>query len=107
MGIQSKYTTVKEIMNLKGFYLTHTGGNCTAYEHILENGDSILIADDNSAPENISDICVVGLYDNEGNELSFWEDMEGIESALHAAKFYVSEYYADKEQDEHHILSRG
>ena len=108
MGIQSKYTTVKEIMSLSDFYLCHTGGNCTAYKFIDENGDQTLITDgDLSAPEDTKEVYMVSLYNSEGEQLAVWADLEGIEQALHAAKFYVMEYYADKEQDEYHILNRG
>ena len=97
MGIQSKYNTVKEIMNLRDFYICQTGGGCTAYRHETEDGHEILITDDSHAPENIDDLCIVGLYNKDGEQLTYWEDLEGIEQALHAAKYYVAEYFLDND----------
>ena len=60
-----------ELMRSNGFQKIDTGGNCTAYQRITDNGDEILITqvDDPCVPCSDDEPIRYGLYDKEGNNI--------------------------------------
>jgi len=81
------------VMNKHDFHLVQTGGGCTAWEHTLENGDQVLITepDEPNATTAADQPCTVTLLAD--HELAKQWGCDNADDALHAAKFYVSEYY--------------
>ena len=77
---------ISEYMESHDFELWRTGGGCTAWAHTLENGDYILITNE----------IGVGLFDENGEQKAYWP-ARSLQHALHAAKWYVMEFYSDDE----------
>jgi hypothetical protein len=58
-----------DLMDASQFYLSETGGGCTAYAREFPDGSVVLItrADDADAPSDVSEACTVGKNDPSGN----------------------------------------
>lgn len=62
---------LRTLMNAHGFYLTGTGGGCTAYSRMDEDGTSWLITKENDvdAPTRLGQRVTIGRYPGGGEPL--------------------------------------
>lgn len=62
---------LRTLMNAHGFYLTGTGGGCTAYSRMDEDGTFWLITKENDvdAPTRVTQRVTLGRYPEDGEPL--------------------------------------
>lgn len=83
--------TVSQIMNEHDFEWMNTGGGCTAYVHEDESQYILITSrEDVCIPESLDEACDVGLYDDDGECLKFFE-ADNVSHALHIAKSLITE----------------
>jgi hypothetical protein len=62
-----------ESLTKQGFYIEHTGGNCTAWVKKLPNGQFVVITCIGGCTHNFEGSAMVGIYD--GSEDEMWGNL--------------------------------
>jgi hypothetical protein len=72
LNVSNKGDTMRDLKR-EGFYIEHTGGNCTAWVKKLETGQFVVITDASGCTHEVKNGHMIGIYD--GSEGDLWGDL--------------------------------